>query len=227
MTQRLPRAVLCGGMFLAVLLSAAPRCAAADAGWTFEIRAADAPAELPEHPVDDGPLLNTIARVIIDDLKLGLPTIIRLTSYPNEQAYTNAVWSGLLWQPAWDPGRSLAVAPEHASRAHAQRSLRPMIARAQLPLLSALHTSHGLRADGSYAQAFLAIDWLVERYGEPSLRDYLRGYSRRQPATADDEPAPRNWRLAFPISYADFVMEFRAYLRGEPLPGPVTPSTPP
>src|SRR5262249_32057366 len=92
--------------------------------------------------------------------------------------------------------------------------------RAPLPPLSLLATQAGWRsarergatAAAVYGQSFLAIDWLVERYGEDVLRDYLRSYSRSRPLTADDDAVPRNWRLAFPIPYDAFVLEFRRYL---------------
>jgi hypothetical protein len=32
------------------------------------------------------------------------------------------------------------------------------------------------------------------------------------PATGDDDPVSWSWRLAFPIAYDDFVLEFRRYL---------------
>jgi hypothetical protein len=110
------------------------------------------------------------------------------------------------------------------ARREIRRSAWVTTRRAPLPPLSLLDTREGWRsarergttATAVYGQAFLAIDWLIERYGEESLRDYLRSYSRSRPLTAADDPVPRNWRLAFPIAYDDFVLEFRRYLSSTP-----------
>jgi hypothetical protein len=57
----------------------------------------------------------------------------------------------------------------------------------------------------TYGQAFLAVDWLVERYGIESLH----AFSRRFALEAD----PRShWRVVFPIEFAEFVSQFRARL---------------
>src|SRR5262249_15641036 len=77
--------------------------------------------------------------------------------------------------------------------------------RAPLPPLTLLDTQAGWRsarergatAAAVYGQSFLAIDWLVERYGEDVLRDYLRSYSRSRPRPGIPSVSQRNapqWR---------------------------------
>jgi hypothetical protein len=72
MTRCGPTGLALGIAFL-IIASCGP---ALGADWTFEIRAADAPARLPADAADDGPLLNMIARSISDELKLRLPTVV-------------------------------------------------------------------------------------------------------------------------------------------------------
>jgi len=93
----------------------------------------------------------------------------------------------------------------------------------QPPPLSALHLnkawSQARRERGSaltYDLAFVAVDWLVDRYGEERLRDCLRGYGDAASVKAAGEPVPLSWRPAFPIDYDDFVLEFRRYLNTTP-----------
>jgi hypothetical protein len=61
-----------------------------------------------------------------------------------------------------------------------------------------------LGSAATYGQAFLAVDWLVERYGHDRLVDFLKSFA------AGD--AARGWPGVYPISYRDFVSEFRARL---------------
>jgi len=60
-------------------------------------------------------------------------------------------------------------------------------------------------APATYGQAFLAVDWLVERYGSAKLLEFLGRFAL--------QTAPReHWRTVFPISYRQFIDEFRARL---------------
>jgi hypothetical protein len=57
----------------------------------------------------------------------------------------------------------------------------------------------------TYGQAFLAIDWLVERYGIESLNAFTRRF-------AGNDPPRSHWAAVFPVDYAEFVSQFRARL---------------
>jgi hypothetical protein len=60
----------------------------------------------------------------------------------------------------------------------------------------------------TYGQAFLAVDWLVERYGHARLVEFLKTF-------APDE-AGKQWQDVYPISYREFIKEFRARLEAGP-----------
>jgi len=62
-----------------------------------------------------------------------------------------------------------------------------------------------LGASATYCQAFLAVDWLVERYGRAKLTEFLGRFS------LDSAPG-EHWAKVFPISYSQFVREFRVRL---------------
>jgi hypothetical protein len=68
-------------------------------------------------------------------------------------------------------------------------------------------TDAGIRlgSAATYGQSFLAVDWLVERYGIERLNEFNRRFSRH------DEPRS-HWAQVYPIRYSDFVAEFRARL---------------
>src|SRR5207253_9450924 len=80
------------------------------------------------------------------------------------------------------------------------------------PDLEALATNAGwtsarnqFGAPATYGQAFLAVDWLIERYGSAKLLEFLGRFAL--------QTAPReHWRTVFPISYRQFIDEFRARL---------------
>jgi hypothetical protein len=57
----------------------------------------------------------------------------------------------------------------------------------------------------TYGQAFLAIDWLIERYGVESLNAFMRRFA------GPDDPRS-HWSAVFPVDRAEFVREFRARL---------------
>jgi hypothetical protein len=67
-----------------------------------------------------------------------------------------------------------------------------------------MRTANQLGEAATYGQAFLAVDWLVERYGAKKLVEYLEH-------GASDSRS--RWSKAFPISYRDFVDEFQARLK--------------
>jgi hypothetical protein len=62
-----------------------------------------------------------------------------------------------------------------------------------------------LGAPATYCQAFLAIDWLVERYGSAKVTEFLGRFSR-------NENPREHWSDVFPIPYRQFVDEFRGRL---------------
>jgi hypothetical protein len=70
-----------------------------------------------------------------------------------------------------------------------------------------------LGALATYGQAFLAVDWLVERYGSAKLLEFLGRF-----ALGTDPRA--HWRTVFPIAYRQFADEFRARLEGLGRPTP-------
>jgi len=60
-----------------------------------------------------------------------------------------------------------------------------------------------LGSAATYGQAFLAVDWLVERHSIEALHEFLRRTGRESGA----------WGSVFATSYAEFVDEFRARLQ--------------
>jgi hypothetical protein len=110
-------------------------------------------------------------------------------------------------------------------RAYAEsRDIMARAARAStikfFPDLSALsnnaawtEATRRLGALATYGQAFLAIDWLVERYGSAKLLEFLGRFA------LDTDPR-EHWRQVFPIPYRQFVDEFRARLEGQGRPTP-------
>ncbi|HUK64555.1 MAG TPA: hypothetical protein VLV15_14520 [Dongiaceae bacterium] len=72
----------------------------------------------------------------------------------------------------------------------------------------------------TYGQAFLAVDRLVERYSEETIRELFRrsGAADRRLRAVDERSgfadlfARRDWNAVFPVGYRDFVADFRAYL---------------
>lgn len=80
------------------------------------------------------------------------------------------------------------------------------------PRLQELDTNHAwisatnkLGPAATYCQAFLAVDWLVERYGSAKVTEFL--------GQSSPESNPRErWAKAFPIPLRQFSDEFRARL---------------
>ena len=66
-------------------------------------------------------------------------------------------------------------------------------------------STNKLGAPATYCQAFLAVDWLVERYGSTKVTEFLGRF-------ALDSPPRENWAKVFPISYRQFAEEFRVRL---------------
>lgn len=58
---------------------------------------------------------------------------------------------------------------------------------------------------GTYRQAFLAVDWLVERRGHEAVIDYFRRFG-----SLDDREG--NFQAAFGVPLAEFALEFRSRL---------------
>lgn len=70
-----------------------------------------------------------------------------------------------------------------------------------------------LGVSATYGQAFLAVDWLVERYGSARLTEFLGRFA------LGTDPL-QHWRAVYPIAERQFVDEFRARLLrlGEAMP---------
>jgi len=68
-------------------------------------------------------------------------------------------------------------------------------------------TDAGIRlgSAATYGQSFLAVDWLVERYGIERLNEFNRRFSRNEDPRA-------HWSQVYPIRYSEFLTEFRARL---------------
>ena len=66
-------------------------------------------------------------------------------------------------------------------------------------------STNKLGAPATYCQAFLAVDWLVERYGSAKLTEFLGRFS------LGSEPS-EHWSKVFSISYRQFLDEFRVRL---------------
>jgi hypothetical protein len=66
-------------------------------------------------------------------------------------------------------------------------------------------STNKLGATATYCQSFLAVDWLVERYGSEKLTEFLGRFSL---GSAPGE----HWAKVFPISYRQYLDEFRARL---------------
>ena len=82
------------------------------------------------------------------------------------------------------------------------------------PDLQVLTTSAGwvrsmnqLGAPATYGQAFLAVDWLIERYGSAKLLEFLGRFALQA------EPR-EHWRTVFSIADRQFGDEFRSRLEG-------------
>ena len=62
-----------------------------------------------------------------------------------------------------------------------------------------------LGATATYCQAFLAVDWLIERYGSTKLLEFMGRF-------ALDSAPGEHWTTAYPIPYRQLTEEFRARL---------------
>jgi hypothetical protein len=111
----------------------------------FEIRAADAPPRLTADTADnDGALLNLIARLMIDDLKLPLPDLVRYAAYGSESAFVEALIAlGMSAEPARDAGRiTLATAVDRRTRIFARGDLLSKMAIAERAEVYAHELAH-------------------------------------------------------------------------------------
>jgi len=66
-------------------------------------------------------------------------------------------------------------------------------------------STNKLGAPATYCQSFLAVDWLVERYGSAKLTEFLGRFSL-------ESPPREHWAKVYPISYRQFLDEFRVRL---------------
>lgn len=107
---------------------------------------------------------------------------------------------------------ALSLRPYAESRRRVIEDVRSAGPVASLPALGGL-ASHrqwmdardGAGSAATYGQAFLAADWLVERYGHAAVVDYFRRF-------ADRDDAAGNFRAAFGLARGQFAAEFRARL---------------
>src|SRR5262245_62206028 len=76
-----------------------------------------------------------------------------------------------------------------------------------------LEATRRLGGMATYGQAFLAIDWLVERYGSAKLLEFLGRFA------LDADPR-EHWMRVFPLSDRQVADEFRARLDGLSRPIP-------
>ncbi len=94
------------------------------------------------------------------------------------------------------------------------RESRDEVVRSSSPDLQVLTTSAGwvrsmnqLGDPATYGQAFLAVDWLIERYGSAKLLEFLGRFALQA------EPR-EHWRTVFSIADRQFGDEFRSRLEG-------------
>jgi len=110
-------------------------------------------------------------------------------------------------------GDMLGYRPYAESREHVARTV--LGSSTPLKLFPDLQTLSGTpnwtdwtRKTGAvttYCQAFLAVDWLIERYGHAKLIEFMGRFA--------GEPAPGgSWTATYPIPYREFTGEFRARL---------------
>ena len=113
----------------------------------------------------------------------------------------------------------LGVQTYDASRAVVVRSVAAAVTPVEhFPELDALadHASwnRSVRSlPATYGQAFLAVEYLIERSGRAALVRFMRA------AAEADEPGDR-WAEAFSMPYREFVDDFRVRLRSVGRPGP-------
>lgn len=70
-------------------------------------------------------------------------------------------------------------------------------------------TRNRLGSAATYGQAFLAVDWIAERYGIEKLDEFQRRFAFRTDPT-------QHWGAVFPIAYSQFVREFQTHLEQLP-----------
>jgi hypothetical protein len=58
----------------------------------------------------------------------------------------------------------------------------------------------------TYGQSFLAVDWMIERYGHAKLLELMEKY-------ASDSESGKAWRIVYPFSHRQFIDEFRDRLK--------------
>jgi hypothetical protein len=105
----------------------------------------------------------------------------------------------------------LGYRPYAESKADVQRAVRgSTMPRQFFPPLRELESNaawiaarNRLGSEATYGQAFLAVDWLIERHSSEALHEFLRRIGRERGA----------WGSVFATSYAEFVDEFRARLQ--------------
>ena len=110
-------------------------------------------------------------------------------------------------------GDMLGYRPYAESREHVARTV--LGSSTPLKLFPDLQTLSGTpnwtdwtRKTGAvttYCQAFLAVDWLIERYGRAKLVEFMGRF-------ALDSAPGENWSTTYPIPYRQFTDEFRARL---------------
>ena len=107
---------------------------------------------------------------------------------------------------------ALSLRPYAESRRRVIEEVRRAGPVGRLPALGVLVSNRqwieardGVGSPATYGQAFLATDWLVERWGHAAVIDYFRRF-------ADGDDRARNFRAAFGAAPGQFAEEFRARL---------------
>ncbi len=90
---------------------------------------------------------------------------------------------------------------------------------AQFPSLRELETGEAwleaIKTFGgaaTYGQALLAVDRLVERYGEERLRAFFETFGGPDRVLRPGDVEYRHWTAVYPVPYRDFAAEFHTWL---------------
>lgn len=172
------RCGLAASVLVLTLVAGLPHAAATPAS-ILAIAVDRAVIEKVEDGIGDEALLATIAAVITSKLGLPLPSPLHAHFYESAEAFE----SGLIRDARSNP----AMARDHARFA-----------------VGVGDTRNRLGWRETYAQAFLAVDWLVERKGPEAMRDYFTGKPSRDRLAA--------FQTTFGISLEQFADEFATYL---------------
>lgn len=108
----------------------------------------------------------------------------------------------------------MGMRPFSESRAMVVRSIKSSTtALNSFPDLGALDSmgkwveaKSSLGRPATYGQSFLAVDWMIERYGHTKLIELMGKY-------ASDSESEKAWRIVYPITQRQFINEFHSRLK--------------